>query len=450
MDAWTADRVLSLAPDAASASAGQSLATLAKWSGLGHSDRALWGLCQGSGKSPYQTRIDLTEPAFKCSCPSRKFPCKHGIALLLLLAKHSSQLPSLAEPDWVTVWLDSRNERADKKAARTTEPESKPDPAAQAKRAAQRADRVSDGMAACRVWLEDLARRGLAAAQTEPSSTWDRTAARMVDAQATGLAAMVRRLPELLTSGPGWETRATDHLGRMHLLLLAGERLDDLPPDLAETARAAIGWPQPKEAALAHEGVTDRWMVLAQAEEDDDRVRVRRTWLVGRTTAHRALLLDFAPGSQPFEQTVLPGTEFDADLAFYPGSLPLRALIRTRQDTTHALAAPPPGSLDATCEVALARYAHALGTNPWLARWPCCLDQAAISLQRSRWVLSDSASAALPLHPAFAGTPAMWKLLSITGARPSTIIAEWDGEHATPLSAVTPRGLIELSTRWAA
>ncbi len=449
MDAWTADRVLSLAPDAASASAGQSLANLAKWSGLGRTDRALWGLCQGSGKNPYQTRVDLSEPAFKCSCPSRKFPCKHGIALLLLLSKYAAQVPTAGEPEWVTEWMASRSDRAEKKAARTTEPESAPDPAAQAKRAAQRAERVADGIAACRVWVEDLARRGLAAAQTEPASTWDRTAARMVDAQAPGIASMIRRFAELLNSGPGWEVRVSDHLAKINLLLLAGDRLDELAPDLAETVRATIGWPQAKEAVLASDGTADRWMVLAQAEDDDDRIRVRRTWLVGRATTHRALLLDFAPANQPFDQTVFPGTEFEADLAFYPGALQLRALIRTREEA-QPLSTPTLASLDSTCEDALIRYARALAADPWLSRWPCCLDQATVRLQRGRWVLADAASAALPLNPAFIGSTAMWKLLSITGAHPSPIIAEWNGEHATPLSVVTTRGLTELVTRWAA
>ena len=41
---------------------------------------------QGSAASPYQTGIDLSEPAFQCTCPSHKFPCKHGLGLFLLLA----------------------------------------------------------------------------------------------------------------------------------------------------------------------------------------------------------------------------------------------------------------------------------------------------------------------------------------------------------------------------
>ena len=98
----TSDHILSLAPDAASAKAGSQLATPAKWSQLGRDERALWGECQGSGKVPYRTQIDTTEPAFKCSCPSRKFPCKHGLGLYLLLSSHPQLFAAGAAQQWVT------------------------------------------------------------------------------------------------------------------------------------------------------------------------------------------------------------------------------------------------------------------------------------------------------------------------------------------------------------
>ena len=82
----TSDQILALAPDSSSAKAGSTLATARKWFGLGANETAAWGECQGSGKLPYQARIDLRDAAFKCTCPSRKFPCKHGLGLDLLLA----------------------------------------------------------------------------------------------------------------------------------------------------------------------------------------------------------------------------------------------------------------------------------------------------------------------------------------------------------------------------
>ncbi len=43
------------------------------------------GECSGSGKNPYITSADFLEegaPVFRCTCPSRQFPCKHALALL--------------------------------------------------------------------------------------------------------------------------------------------------------------------------------------------------------------------------------------------------------------------------------------------------------------------------------------------------------------------------------
>ena len=48
-------------------------------------DSLYWGECKGSGKSNYIVSIDFNneaEPVFRCSCPSRQFPCKHSIGLM--------------------------------------------------------------------------------------------------------------------------------------------------------------------------------------------------------------------------------------------------------------------------------------------------------------------------------------------------------------------------------
>ena len=110
----TEEQITQLAPDAASVKAGKGLANRTKWVLLEHSDRAIWGHCQGSGKTPYQTVVDTKNIAFKCSCPSRKFPCKHGLGLLFMYASHADLFKEAEEPDWVTAWLSKREEKAEK------------------------------------------------------------------------------------------------------------------------------------------------------------------------------------------------------------------------------------------------------------------------------------------------------------------------------------------------
>lgn len=448
MQPWTPDRVITLAPDAASASAGQTLASLNKWVSVGRSERAIWGLCQGSGKSPYQSRVDLSEPAFKCSCPSRKFPCKHGLGLLLLYSKEAASFQDQGEPGWVAEWIDSRSERAEKKVEKARAAAEQPvDVEAQAKRAAQRESRVQSGIASCRMWLEDVVRRGLAAAQVESAATWDRMAARMVDAQAPGLAAYVRQLPDLIASGAGWDVRTLDHLGRLHLLLSAGDRLAELPADMAVDVRTSLGWNQAKEEVLAGPGVADRWITLGQAVEEEARLRVRRTWLAGRKTGRRALVLDFAAAFAALDSSIPAGAEFDGELVFYPSRLPLRAMVKSRAEGRQ-IDANLGAAADATIASGLQQYAEALAANPWVTRWPLVLADVRLVQEGESWFLVDSENSGLPLKDSFAAGLQLWRLLSASGGCEITVLAEWDGFVALPLSAISESGYHDLAPRW--
>lgn len=436
---WSTDKVLALAPDSSSASAGQGLASERKWTSLGVSDRAIWGLCQGSGKDPYQARVDLSEPAFKCSCPSRKFPCKHGLGLLLLFAKTRTIFKEGAEPGWVSEWIDGRVEKAEKKSEKAKVVAEAPvDLAAQAKRAAARDERVRQGVAECRTWLDDLLRRGLAAAQSSATSECERVAARMIDAQAPGLAGMVRRIARSMASGEGWEVRTLEHLGRIHLLLAAASRLDELPSELVGDARVAIGYNQSKEEVLGAQGVSDFWSVVGQAFEEDERLTVRRTWLWGKRTARTALVLDFAPGNQPLDTSLVPGTGFEGEVVFYPSGAPLRALLKSRAEGSQ-VAEVPAAEAQNTIGANIERFATALGANPWLTRWPMVLPRMRLVRSRDRWLLGQGEEM-LPLSPAFARGIQLWRLLAATGGREATIVVEWDGETAEPVGLFVDAG----------
>ncbi len=196
--------VEALAPDAASLTAARKLARPAPWSELGRDDRAVWGLCKGSGSKPYQVQVDLDGPAFNCSCPSRKFPCKHALALLML------DVPSGDRPAWVGEWLQSRV------AGRPKREPGAPvaDPEAAARRAAVREERVAAGVEDLRLWLRDALRGGLGAQRLRSWEEWDGFAARMVDAQAPGAASRLRSLGSVAAGRPdGWPERLLSGMG---------------------------------------------------------------------------------------------------------------------------------------------------------------------------------------------------------------------------------------------
>src|SRR5436309_130563 len=110
----TTEAVRALAPHGSTLRAGQTLASPARWSGLGRNERALWGRCQGSAKDPYQVSVDLgsATPAAKCSCPSRKFPCKHALGLMLIDASNARVIPPATPSAATADWLAGRDARA--------------------------------------------------------------------------------------------------------------------------------------------------------------------------------------------------------------------------------------------------------------------------------------------------------------------------------------------------
>ncbi|HEY9880564.1 MAG TPA: SWIM zinc finger family protein [Leptolyngbyaceae cyanobacterium] len=428
---WTSEQVLALAPDAASAKNGRGLASVHKWVSLGTTPAAVWGECQGSGKNPYRTQIDLSEPAFRCSCPSRKFPCKHGLGLFLLLAEQPQGFTQQEPPDWVAEWLASRTQRDQKQAQKQVEQkEQGADPQAQAKRTAARQQKISAGLQELRLWLEDRVWQGLATLPQESYPFWDGMAARMVDAQAPGLARRLRDLAGAVHSGPSWCDMTLAGMGQLYLVLEGYERLEALPLQVQADLRMQIGWPVSQEEVLAGKAHADLWLVLGQRTLLEDRLRVRRTWLYGLGRSTSALLLDFAYGQQPFEQTLLPGTCLEAELVFYPSAYPLRALVKTRQEAV-PLSKAPPGHGE--IKDAIASYSQAFTACPWIEQFPLLLQSVVPLCDGERWLLQDAQGVVLPLAKGM-DSQQRWQLLALSGGHPLTLLGEWDGAGLLPLS----------------
>ena len=142
----TSESVLALAPDASSVKAAQALLKPGQWPTLGFNENAVWGECKGSGSKPYQVEADLSGPVFKCTCPSRKFPCKHSLALLLLRVQQEAAFTQGEAPDWVKEWLDAREKRAARQEQKQENKGQPADPAAAAKREASRLKRMAAGL----------------------------------------------------------------------------------------------------------------------------------------------------------------------------------------------------------------------------------------------------------------------------------------------------------------
>ncbi|MCM2389395.1 SWIM zinc finger family protein [Streptomyces albipurpureus] len=427
---WTPEQVLALASDAASRTAGNKLGVRGPWSTAGSSDTgAVWGLCKGSGKKPYQTVIDTTGPAYKCSCPSRKFPCKHALGLLLLWTTDEEAVRASAEPDWAEEWLSGRRSQAERGRAGQAQASKTMDPEAARRRAERRAERITAGALELEQRLTDLLRGGLAAAEQSGYGLWEETAARMVDAQAPGLASRVRELGAIPGSGAGWPVRLLEECSLVHLLDSAWMRIERLPEPLAMTVRTRVGLP----SAAGSQSIRDRWLVLSQYDSAETKITTRRIWVYGRESEHMALLLSFGAAGRAPQLSLPVGTMVDAELTPHLGAGQLRAELGAQFGIPVPMGSPPPGGPVAS---ALEAYGRALSADPWLDSWPATLAEVIPVPDGEGWQLADAeGGAALPIASAALSRAGLWRLASLSGGRPITVFGECGPAGVTPLAA---------------
>lgn len=477
----TRERIESLAPDQASLSAALKLLKPAAWPVLAESADAgmLWGECQGSGATPYRVVVALQDVAYKCTCPSRKFPCKHVLAVLWLHADKPERFETASPPSWVDAWSVRRRPAggppgrprphdgaptaalslaaaiaAGSAAAQSVDP--KAAARAEAQRQRLKADRegaVLAGLDELERWILDQLSQGLAGFAKRSESAVRTLSTRLVDAKAGGLAARLDRLTdEVFRVGEGERADLViERLAAMTLIASAYRHQDRLPPPLREDVRRAAGWSVRREDLLADvtaPRVTATWIVAANLSEvQPDKLRRLETWLVNAAsgqampvqdgpghTPRAAVLVDFVPvsGSHgvafPFE----PGECLEGEVVFYPSAAPLRGLLTT---TKPAAAAPWPRS-PRGLGPALDEFARRLGALPWLDVWPLMMDGVAIrTAGQPALVVTDDTGYTMPLARGQAQA-----LMPMVGLDDLSLLCLWDGRAAQVIAADTAVG----------
>lgn len=447
-----------LATDQPSLKAAAGLAKPGKWSGIGasHDGALIWGECAGSGANPYRVMADLRDLGNKCTCPSRKFPCKHVLALLWLKAEAIVPFGAVDTPDWVSDWLGRRRTGAapkaasapaiakDVRAAQVAEPEVPEEPkaiarreAASAKRAEETERAILDALDALEQWIGDQMRLGLGAFVDDATARCRRIGARLVDGKAATLAGRIDELPSRLLALPsGDRTKgAVVELGKL-VLLARAFRAAPRDADI----RRAVASAESKETVLADPTaprVSAVWEVLAeQVHTRRDGLISQTTWLLnlGDTGSRFAMLLDFFPASVGRRGSVFtPGDRFAGELAFYPGQSPLRAVLvsRATADETPDWPEPDGALVDALAAPLLA--------EPWALDVPVLLPRGRIAMDGNgrAWWRSVEGDATLPVAGDTDGL--------IRGTDLTRAAAIWSGGRLDILAAQTPWGRIGLS-----
>lgn len=435
---WTVRRVEEAAPDDQVRKAGRRLAIPTPWSDAGVTGTLLYGRCRGSGREPYQVAVDLSGPRYRCTCPSRKFPCKHAVALLLLWAEgrvDAQGVSAAFAADWAERQAGAPTGATAARPATGRTPEQV---LAAERRAADRDARVDAGLADLSLFLSDLVTRGLAADSQHRPHRFHEQAARMVDAQAPGVAGRLRDLAEITDATPDWPLRLTTGLGRLHLLIRAWQNRDRLPGDLLATVRQHLGFTTRTEDVLATAGVEDDWVVVGVRDADEDRVSVRRVWLHGRHTGRPALVMFFAVGGAPLTSNLYPGTCLaGATLHFYPARPALRAVVGERAEHAVPVDAWTPDA--GGVAEARARWREALAADPWLAQWPVLVSGEVQSDGRGGFGLLDTAGESVALVG-----DKVWPALAVAADGGCVLAGELDPDGLRPSAAAVDGRLVVL------
>ncbi len=351
--------------------------------------------------------------------------------LLLLWAEGPAALPGeRTAPDWAEQWTAARRERSEEKRRGAAPAATAPaDPEAARRRAERRAERITAGATELEQRLADLLRGGLAGAEHAGYGLWEETAARMVDAQASGLAARVRELGAIPSSGPGWPVRLLEECALLHLLDQGWLRQDRLPAGLAATVRSRVGLPTAPDGPP----VRDHWLVLAQYDTADARLTTRRVWLYGTASDRLALLLSYGAAGRAPELTLPVGLSLEAEVLPHPGAGRQRVSLGERFAPPVPALARPPG---VTTAEAAARYGRALRDDPWLDSVPVTLGRVIPTPDGGSWQLADAdGDSALPLTPSAHNRPGLWRLVALSGGAPVTVFGECGHRGFTPLTA---------------
>jgi len=436
---FTEEQVESIAPTPSAFKAGKKLGVSSKWQSSGKSEHAMWGTIKGSGSKPYYTQIDTQSLAYKCTCPSRQFPCKHAVALMLVAANDPQSIVDTDEPEWVSEWINKRKGQQQKSEQKKETPKT-PEQIEKAqknkeKTQVKRLESIQEGAAELEDWISDLFKIGLVELPTKDMAEFAKVQARMVDAKASGLASWVRELSFLdYTKHQEWQDKAMKLLSKLYLLVKAIRNIQHYEPLWQQTIKNLAGLSQSKKELLQDEQaekIKDHWLVVGQEEEKNNDIITQRNWLYGLTTNRQALLLNFATPFSTYETHLLPSSVIEAELVFFPSIQPYRAIINLQKGTTNSL--PKHSALEIlSLDQLMTSYRQYLNINPWIREQICVLEACQQLRQGKQHLLVSKGQSALNISPRFS-TQKSLNWLSISNNKPVTIFALWQNEEIVPL-----------------
>ncbi len=415
---WTSEQVLCLSPNEQYSRSSYSLSAAPRWSNLGHSAGLIWG--EILAKEPaIRTQISLHGFQADCSCKQKAYPCHHALGLALLAARQPETFADVEAPAWLK-----------QPSADTLSRKSNSDNPAY--------DSLLAGLTALELWLHDLLYDGLEAIRAKPATHFTQMADRLIDARAPTLANEVRSWMMIPSQDVQWTEKLLARMGRMKLLIEGVRHLAELPADVQADLRRYLGWttgePDPP--------LRSSWIVMGRKLEQHRHRQTQTIWLWSPNLKRPALLQQ--PLYQPnmLDTTLLTGMQLDAEVCYYPGSVPLQAELGSIFGQTQIRR---PAIITSSIQESLRMLSEAKLRNPWHMNWPLEVANVSAEVIDSDWYLCDAEGYALPLIKNFRHG---WSLRSLGAEGSLAVFGEWNGDVFLPLSLWLDDDLIDFHALW--
>lgn len=187
----TNELITMLAPNAAAIANAKKISQKGGFVKLYKSDDEsfMMGECSGSGKSNYITSVDAIHPehpVFRCSCPSRQFPCKHGLALLVE-AMAGKRFEICEVPSDIL-------EKRSKQEAKREKQESKAPPKVNKAALAKKIKKQLEGLDLAEQCMKDMLHAGLGTISGNSMKTYQELAKQLGDYYLPGPQLLIKRI----------------------------------------------------------------------------------------------------------------------------------------------------------------------------------------------------------------------------------------------------------------
>lgn len=217
----------------------------------------IFGECKGSGASNYVTSVDFRDPSnpvYRCTCPSRQFPCKHSLGLMYAWVR--GEPFAVADlPAEIAAKREKARERTEKKKEAAAAPRKVDKKALARKIAAQLA-----GLDVLETMTHDLIRGGLGTVNARSARLIEEKAKELGNAYLPGAQNALRAFTSLFSAAEGVDdkraeqhretiyTEALDRLTRLQMICRRGREYltarsadPELRPDTDSTIAEWLG-----------------------------------------------------------------------------------------------------------------------------------------------------------------------------------------------------------------